>query len=223
MYNLIVLEEELKLEIISLDKVESTQKYLIEKLEENSIKAPIAIIAHEQISGVGSRENSWTSAKGDFLVSFALPIDELPKDLPLASSSIYFAFIMKELLIHYHEGIWIKWPNDIYYQEDKIGGVITKKVGQSIVCGIGINLKKNSNAFKALDIGLQPIFLLQKYLAEVKKNQNWKQIFMKYKLEFNNNKNISTHVLGQQTSLQNAFLCDDGSLIINKKRIYSLR
>jgi len=211
------------LEILSFEQIDSTQKYLIEQIEQKRLKAPIAILAHEQTGGIGSRENSWSSAKGDFLFSFALPISSLPDDLPLASSSIYFAYIMKELLMQYDQKIWLKWPNDIYYGDLKVGGVVTKKVLDNLVCGIGINLKKNLSGFEALNIGLEPIFLAQKYLLEIEKNKNWKQIFMKYKLEFNHNKEISTHFMGQTISLKDAVLCDDGSLLINEKRMYSLR
>jgi len=211
------------LEIISLDKIDSTQKYLIERIEKREIIGSTVVIAKEQCRGMGSRDNTWSSVLGDLLFSFALLEKNLPKDLPLASSSIYFAYIMKEVLKKYDQNIWLKWPNDIYYLDQKVGGIVTKKVFDHLVCGIGINLKKDSNAFEALDIGVEPIIVLKEYLDELDKNQNWKQIFMKYKLEFNHNKDISTHISGEKTSLENAFLCDDGSLIINKKRIYSLR
>jgi len=211
------------LEIISFERLESTQRYLIEALESKKLQAPIAVITREQTQGVGSRENEWLSTVGDFLVSFALRLDALPDDLPLASSSIYFAYIIKELMLEYVEGIWLKWPNDIYFKEHKVGGVVTKKVGSAVVCGIGINLKKNQKGFEALNIGVEPTFLLEKYLFEIEKSLKWKQIFRKYKLEFNHNKKISTHISGQKITLQHAVLCDDGSLLINKKRIYSLR
>jgi BirA family biotin operon repressor/biotin-[acetyl-CoA-carboxylase] ligase len=211
------------LEILSFEEIDSTQRYLIDAIERRELSSPVVVIANEQTNGVGSRENEWCSARGDFLVSFALPLTFLPKDLPLASSSIYFAFIMKEILLEYNQKIWLKWPNDIYWVDKKVGGIVTKKIFDSIVCGVGINLKKSKEGFETLNIGLEATHLLQKYLFELEKKVSWKQIFMKYKLEFNHNKDITTHVLEEKINLKNAILCDDGSLLINKKRIYSLR
>jgi len=213
----------LKLEIILLDRVDSTQKYLLKLLKEFKVKIPIAVVSKEQTDGIGSRDNSWSGGEGNLFVSFAIDINKLPSDLAIASSSIYFSFIMKEILVQYNSDIWLKWPNDFYIGKDKIGGTITKKIDNLLVCGIGINLIKNKNSYKALDIGIEPIVLLKKYLLELDKSKSWKQVFIKYKLEFNNNKNFYTHILKDKVSLRDSILCSDGSLIIEDKKVYSLR
>ena len=211
------------MEIVSLREVDSTQKYLIDKLKSNALHAPVALIAQKQSAGVGSRENVWVSSEGDFLLSLALERHTLPKDLPLGSSALYFAYIIKETLRQYLPDIWLKWPNDIYYQKSKVGGVVTQKVGEVLVCGVGINLQSNCGGFESLTLDLEPRILLDAYLEKLAQKPTWKQIFIKFKLEFNNNKEISAHVLGEKMSLKDASLNDDGSLTINKKRIYSLR
>lgn len=211
------------MEIILLDRVDSTQEYLLKLLKESKVKTPIAVISKEQTNGIGSRDNSWTGGEGNLFVSFAIDINKLPSDLAIASSSIYFSFIMKEILLQYNSNIWLKWPNDFYIGKDKIGGTITKKIDNILVCGIGINLRKNKNSYKALDIGIEPIVLVKKYLLELDKSKSWKQVFIKYKLEFNNNKNFYTHILKDKVSLRDSILCSDGSLIIEDKKVYSLR
>ncbi len=211
------------MEIILLDRVDSTQKYLLKLLKEFKVKIPIAVVSKEQTDGIGSRDNSWSGGEGNLFVSFAIDINKLPSDLAIASSSIYFSFIMKEILVQYNSDIWLKWPNDFYIGKDKIGGTITKKIDNLLVCGIGINLIKNKNSYKALDIGIEPIVLLKKYLLELDKSKSWKQVFIKYKLEFNNNKNFYTHILKDKVSLRDSILCSDGSLIIEDKKVYSLR
>ena len=128
------------MEILSFDTLASTQKYLLEELEKKTLQAPIAIIAQQQSSGVGSRDNSWSGGEGNFFASVAVELEMLPKDLSLSSASIYFSFIMKQTLEALGENIWLKWPNDFYINDDKIGGTITQKVKNVLVCGIGINL-----------------------------------------------------------------------------------
>jgi len=211
------------LEIVYFDELESTQTYLVKNILNKKIYPPIAVVAKRQTKGVGSRDNSWEGGEGNLFFSFAISLKELPKDLPIGSASIYFSFIMKEILKEFRDDIWLKWPNDFYYQEDKVGGTITKKIDDILVCGMGINLKKDSNSYRALSINIEPILLLQRYIEELKNPPSWKQVFSKYAIEFERSKKFSTHIQGEYKSLVNAILSEDGSLIINNKRVYSLR
>lgn len=115
------------MEVLYFNELASTQTYLIEALNENRVSVPIAVIAKEQTSGVGSRDNSWEGGEGNLFFSLALCLDDLPDDLPISSASIYFSFFMKEVLSEYCDDIWLKWPNDLYQNQSKIGGTITKK------------------------------------------------------------------------------------------------
>lgn len=211
------------MEILSFKTLPSTQKYLIQQLQEGSLKAPVAVISSEQSSGIGSRDNSWSGGEGNFFASIAIEIDQLPKDLPLGSASIYFSFIMKQTLETLGEDIWLKWPNDFFLNDEKIGGTITKKFKNTVVCGIGINLKKSQNGYRALECDISAQFLLQKYLQKVEKFPTWKQIFREYEIEFELSRKFSVHIENDKKSLSDATLCEDGSLIIGGKRVFSLR
>ena len=211
------------MEIHSFDSLPSTQKYLLEKLEDKTLQAPIAIIASQQSSGIGSRDNSWSGGEGNFFASIALDIEILPEDLPLSSASIYFSFIMKKTLENLGENIWLKWPNDFYFNDDKIGGTITKKINDVLVCGIGINLKNSENGYRALQSDISPEILLEKYLLALQKFPKWKQIFSEYEVEFELSRKFSVHIENYQESLSDASLCGDGSLLLGGKRVYSLR
>lgn len=205
------------------DTLTSTQTYLIEALKSKKLKAPVAILAYEQSSGLGSRDNEWSGGEGNFFASIAIDIKMLPKDLPLASASIYFSFIMKKTLKSLGEDVWIKWPNDFYLKKSKIGGTITKKIDSILVCGIGINLKKSQNSYKALETNIEVDLLLKLYTNNLKKFPTWKQIFDEYKNEFELCKDFFVHIEKSKKSLTNAILCSDGALLIDNKRIYSLR
>ena len=211
------------MEILCFNQLESTQNYLIEKIRKKTYSAPLAIFTKEQTKGVGSRDNSWEGGTGNLFFSLAIPLAKLPKDLPLNSASIYFSFIMKQILLKYTDEIWLKWPNDLYHKESKIGGTITKKVDNVFICGMGINLQKNENNFEALNIDIEPLFLLKKYLCELEAYPSWKQIFSQYEIEFDRSKVFFTHINSKYKSLENAILSEDGSLIIDNKRVYSIR
>ena len=211
------------MEIRYFNALPSTQKHLVEELEDGNIQAPISVISLEQSSGVGSRDNSWSGGKGNFFASVAVDLDMLPEDLPLGSASIYFSFIMKQTLASLGENIWLKWPNDFYLNDDKVGGTITQKVKNTLVCGIGINLKNSQNGYRALQCDISPQKLLENYLQALEKFPKWKQIFSEYEIEFELSRKFSVHIENYQKSLADASLCGDGSLIIGGKRVYSLR
>ena len=211
------------MQILYLDEIDSTQKYLKEKLLQKELHAPIAVCAEIQNSGIGSRNNSWEGAKGNLFLSFALPLKQLPVDLRLESASIYFSYLLKETLAVFGSKIWIKWPNDFYLDEKKIGGMITNIIGDTIVCGVGLNISDAPKVFVKLDINIDKKVLLENYFKNIEKKVLWKQVFSKYKLEFYRNQNFFTHNNGVKVSLGDATLNDDGSLNINGERIYSLR
>ena len=219
------------MEILSFKHLPSTQTYLQKAIKEQVLHAPIAVIADEQSAGVGSRNNEWSGDKGNFFASIAIDLSSLPKDLPLSSASIYFSYIMKKLLLEQGENIWLKWPNDFYLNDNKIGGTITKKVNNTLVCGIGINLKNSKNGYRALSSDISAKILLEKYLFELQKFPNWKQVFREYEIEFELSRKFSVHIEKYQNehqisckkSLADACLYEDGSLLLGGKRVYSLR
>ena len=196
---------------------------MVEKLKSNELNAPVAVIAEEQSAGIGSRDNEWSGGEGNFFASVAVNLKDLPEDLPLSSASIYFSFIMKKVLLELGEDIWIKWPNDFYKNDDKVGGTITQKVKNRLVCGIGINLKKSQNGYSALQSDISLKLLLEKYVESLQKFPKWKQLFSEYEIEFELSRKYSVHIENYQKSLADAQLCEDGSLIIEGKKVYSLR
>lgn len=211
------------LQIIYLESIESTQTYLKQKLQNKELQTPIAVSANIQTNGLGSRDNSWSGYEGNLFLSFAVKLKDLPKDLNLESASIYFAYILKMTLASLNSKVMIKWPNDFYIEDKKIGGMITNVVGQNIVCGVGLNLLKAPNEFNILDIVIDKKILLDKYFKNLENNHSWKQIFSKYKLEFYCNKSFYTHNNNHKILLKDVKLQSDGSIIINNERIYSLR
>ena len=211
------------MQILSLDSVDSTQKHLKELIKQNKISLPFAVVASKQTNGVGSRDNTWSGLDGNLFLSFALHVESLPKDLKIESASIYFAYLLKEVLKEVGSDVWLKWPNDFYINHKKIGGMITYIVDNKIICGIGLNIRNAPKDFSKLDVKISIDKLLNKYFKSIENNVSWKQVFSKYKLEFQRNQKFFTHKNNLRISLENASLEDDGSIVINGERIYSLR
>ncbi|NCO01574.1 MAG: biotin--[acetyl-CoA-carboxylase] ligase [Epsilonproteobacteria bacterium] len=206
-----------------LESVDSTQNYLKELVRTSNIQLPHAVVSNIQTDGIGSRGNAWQGLDGNLFLSFAIALKDLPSDLKIESSSIYFAYLLKETLRELNSEVWLKWPNDFYLDKFKIGGMITNIVKDVVICGVGLNLAIAPEGFSTLDISISREELLKKYFLNIEKKILWKQVFSKYKLEFYKNQNFFTHTNNLRISLEGASLESDGSVTINGKRIFSLR
>jgi BirA family transcriptional regulator, biotin operon repressor / biotin---[acetyl-CoA-carboxylase] ligase len=211
------------LEIIFLKSVDSTHIYLKNYITLHGYKEPLAIVTQNQTHGIGSRDNHWDGQSGNLFFSFVLSRDLLPDDLPIQSTSIYFSFILKEILSHLGSLIWLKWPNDFYLNEKKIGGTITNFKGNLFYCGIGINLQYTNEIYGNLDIKISINDLISKYFEQVLQKSEWKNVFSKYRLEFDSSKHYKTTVNNKKVSLAGAILNKDGSINILNEKVFSLR
>lgn len=211
------------MEILFLESVDSTHTYLKNHIKNNGYKKPLCIASDFQTKGIGSRDNSWEGEKGNLFFSFVINKNYLSSDLPVQSYSIYFSFILKELLEVLGSDVWLKWPNDFYIKDKKVGGTITNLNGELVYCGIGLNLKFTNTKYGYLDIEIDSNRLLQEYFKILNEKKPWKRIFSKYLIEFKKSKQFKTTIDGEKISLSEAILNDDGSIIINNKKVFSLR
>lgn len=210
------------MDIEHLKITSSTQKYLIEKIKNDEVANSLVVLTDKQKNGVGSRNNSWIGEDGNLFFSIAIQKKMIPKDIPIQSLSIYFATIMKNILLHEDRNIFIKWPNDFYIFDKKVGGVITSIIRDFVVVGIGINISKSSN-FGVLKTELTNIEIVKKYIFHITKYPNWKTVFQSYSLEFYKNANFFVNTDNGKKSLKNVKLNFDGSIILDNQTIFSSR
>jgi len=133
--------------IIRVETVASTNSYLKELARNRVLEEGTVVGTHNQTAGKGQRGNSWESEAGKNITCSILLY---PSFLPvqrffLLSEAVSLG--IKETLDIYTGGITVKWPNDIYYQEKKIAGILfenelTGNVYTSSVVGIGLNVNQ---------------------------------------------------------------------------------
>lgn len=216
MYNLFM-------KIIYLESVDSTHTYLKNLIKENGYENPICVYTNLQTNGMGSRGNSWQGVKGNLFFSFVINKNDLPSDLPMQSTSIFFSYLLKKVLKNHDSKIWLKWPNDFYIENKKIGGTITNLSGELFFCGIGLNLINVDKEFGYLDIDIDCQNVLNEYFELVKSGTSWKYIFSEFRIEFEKSKQFKATVNDEKISLKKALLNDDGSIEIANTKVYSLR
>lgn len=217
------MEKGLSVEISCVDEITSTQTFLCDSVRSGKISSNFALYALTQTQGIGSRENAWQSRSGNLHLSLCIKQSDLSSDLPLASASIYFAFLLKDLLTRQGSKVWLKWPNDLYLGDKKVGGVISTKIGEFIIVGLGLNLKFAPHYAALLDIEIVLENLVSEYVKVLEKKILWKQIFSKYVLEFEKSRKFSVYYKGDKITLEDASLYEDGSILLKGKRVYSLR
>ncbi|MCW1734796.1 biotin--[acetyl-CoA-carboxylase] ligase [Anaerorudis cellulosivorans] len=133
--------------VVRLDETESTNAYMKELVRKKHPEEGSIVIAEYQTEGRGQRGNAWVSAKGENLL-FSLLI--YPKDVPANEQFIISriaSLAIKNTLDQFADDIRIKWPNDIYWKDKKIAGILIEndlqgnKIENSII-GIGLNLNQ---------------------------------------------------------------------------------
>ncbi|CBG39689.1 biotin--[acetyl-CoA-carboxylase] ligase [Helicobacter mustelae] len=204
------------MKILVFEELDSTQKFLLENPQ-----AETCVVALHQSAGVGSRGNAWQGVESGLYFSFCVEKKTLPKDLELQSASIFFGFLCKEVLEQRGFVVWLKWPNDLYLEERKIGGVIVNVKRGFVICGIGVNFL--SQSFGALGVELERNGLLEEFFEKLKKPLQWKETFRKYRLEFHKNSSFYFHHKGKLQSLCDAELLHDGAISIHGEKIYGFR
>lgn len=98
-------------------------------------------IADRQVAGRGRQGRSWVGAPGNFMGStlvHVVPTDPAPHTLSfVAALAVYHA---SAAVLGGDDGLLLKWPNDVLRNGVKFCGLLLERSGNSLVCGIGVNL-----------------------------------------------------------------------------------
>ena len=135
--------------IIHLEETDSTNRYLRELPANDDF---VAVTADYQTAGRGQGSNSWESERGKNLL-FSLRIR--PTMVAPAQQfvlSMAGALALKSALDSYTDGITLKWPNDVYWNDRKISGTLIEtsvadNMLKTCIFGIGINIRPPEGDF----------------------------------------------------------------------------
>ena len=139
--------EENKPQVIRLKEVESTNVYVRQLLNQEEVPEGSIIVADNQTAGKGQPGNTWETEAGcNLTFSLVLHPDMVPSNRQFLISQIT-ALAVKDALEKQISPIKVKWPNDIYYKDKKICGILiendlmAKHIITSIL-GVGININQ---------------------------------------------------------------------------------
>jgi BirA family transcriptional regulator, biotin operon repressor / biotin---[acetyl-CoA-carboxylase] ligase len=134
---------------IELESVDSTNNYAMARAAEGSASHGTLYFAYEQWAGKGQRGRTWTSTPGENIVLSAV-IEPVALTFSQAFAlSACVALACHDLFSRYAgvSATRIKWPNDIYWNDRKAGGILIENSFRGAdwvlaIAGMGININQ---------------------------------------------------------------------------------
>ena len=136
-------------QIFRLDKVDSTNNFAANLIEEQLCRNGALILADTQTAGKGQRGSLWESEPGkNLLCSYVYFPDNLSVDF-LQEFNMCLSISLVKCLKYFEIDAEIKWPNDILVDGKKISGILivnNVRAGKvkSMIFGIGLNINQQS-------------------------------------------------------------------------------
>ena len=130
-----------------VEVVDSTNSYLKKLVYDQRPEEGSMVIAEFQSAGRGQMGNGWSSEVGkNLLLSIVIYPDGLLANEQFIISRMA-SLAVKNCLDQFVDDIRIKWPNDIYWKDKKIAGMLIEndvqgRYIQNSVIGIGININQ---------------------------------------------------------------------------------
>lgn len=120
-----------------LPQVDSTNSELMRRAHQGQTE-PVLLVAERQTAGRGRMGKTWNSDAASSL-TFSLGLS-----LPAGDWSGLSLAVGLSLAQSLHPDIQLKWPNDLWWQERKLAGILIETVHMGpkryAVVGVGINL-----------------------------------------------------------------------------------
>ncbi len=140
----------MKFDVILKEEIDSTNAFVNEMYLANNALDGLVVRALFQTDGKGLQRNTWHSSKAqNLLVSIGLNLDFIqPEDQFVITKAVSLA-LLETLRMYIKEpsDLAIKWPNDLYWRNNKLAGILIKnmisgnKMDYSII-GIGLNVNE---------------------------------------------------------------------------------
>ncbi|MEO6166317.1 MAG: biotin--[acetyl-CoA-carboxylase] ligase [Chitinophagales bacterium] len=136
--------------VVAFNSLSSTNEYAAQLLQaKETVFEGTLIRADFQTGGKGYSGNGWESEAGQNLMASIIlkPVFLLPRRQFFLNQAISLAVAETVSEITYTEGIKIKWPNDIFFTNKKVAGILIENAVQGnqllhSVIGIGLNINQ---------------------------------------------------------------------------------
>ncbi|AXN32128.1 bifunctional biotin--[acetyl-CoA-carboxylase] ligase/biotin operon repressor BirA [Vibrio coralliilyticus] len=123
--------------------IDSTNQHLLDRVD--SLESGAVCLAEYQAKGRGRRGREWVSPFGSNLYLSMFWRLDAGMAAAMGLSLVVGVAIVEALEEMGLTGVKLKWPNDLYYQDRKLAGILVEMSGQAgaaanLVIGMGLNL-----------------------------------------------------------------------------------
>ena len=151
-----------RFDVDALAECESTNSLLLERAEQGAPSGSV-IVADRQTAGRGSRGRSWLSTPESSLTFSVLWRFERSIEHLSGLSLAVGVAVINALEACGASGVTLKWPNDILYDDAKLGGILVEMLSEDdatlAIVGIGLNLSLPENSWAGDGFALPPAAL----------------------------------------------------------------
>ncbi len=134
--------------LLFLPECHSTNDIAADLLRNASAPEGTVVITQQQTRGRGQRGNTWLTEPGKNLTFSVIVKPAFLKAAQQFQLTMAVSLAVHEFLsVYLPTGMSIKWPNDIYWQSSKMGGILIENTLQGSfishsVIGIGLNINQ---------------------------------------------------------------------------------
>src|SRR5664279_4885236 len=136
--------------LIILEKVDSTNNYAMAMVQKGEAVSSSGVFAKEQTAGKGRRGKAWKSKSGEnVILTVTEQMQWLPVQHQFQLSAVAALACFDFVSTYIKENIKIKWPNDIFINNRKAGGILIENVikgnlWQWAIIGTGLNITQQN-------------------------------------------------------------------------------
>lgn len=131
---------------IELQSVDSTNNYARQQIHDGLAQHGDAVFAHNQLAGKGQRGKIWRSeTSSNILLSILIKPGQLRLMQQFQLSACVAVSVQEFFSKYAGDDTKIKWPNDLYWQDRKAGGVLIESVIKSPSAAIGLPQAKQES------------------------------------------------------------------------------
>ncbi len=142
-------------EIRVFQSLDSTNKYAREQAEARS-NSGLVVLAEQQTAGRGRRGKRWVSPfASNIYMSIVWDFFKGAESIQGLSLAIGVG-VRRALMELYIKDVKLKWPNDIFVNGKKLGGILVEIIGDprgacTVIVGIGINVSMPESMRQEID------------------------------------------------------------------------
>jgi BirA family biotin operon repressor/biotin-[acetyl-CoA-carboxylase] ligase len=134
--------------IIKLNAIDSTNSYLKSAAQKKALQNFTVVMAKHQLQGRGQMGTVWESESGKNLTfSVLIQFSNFKVTNQFYLSMAVALGVLNAIKQFVNKMLYIKWPNDILAEQDKIAGILIENVLSGIrikhaIVGIGLNVNQ---------------------------------------------------------------------------------